>query len=202
MALSSAISASSCCSCGVRGSWRRGGSGFFSGWGAGRGSGFGAAGTSGAVGRATGSASSSSPGSNASSRPASASSSWPSTISPVGGSSFCTAGAAAGSSLSFSRWKSLPSRLPVLSFSSSRRFISSGTCATLVLKNVRNFSFCASISSCVSSLRLSSFGILVPPCSGHGGLAAVSYSAARWLWISYRMMPAATETLKLSTPVP
>ena len=74
--------------------------------------------------------------------------------------------------------------------------------ATLVLKNVRNFSFCASISSCVSSLRLSSFGILVPPCSGHGGLAAVSYSAARWLWISYRMMPAATETLKLSTPVP
>ena len=83
-----------------------------------------------------------------------------------------------------------------------RRFISSGTCATLVLKNVRNFSFCASISSCVSSLRLSSFGILVPPCSGHGGLAAVSYSAARWLWISYRMMPAATETLKLSTPVP
>ena len=76
------------------------------------------------------------------------------------------------------------------------------TTPTLVLKNVRNFSFCASISSCVSSLRLSSFGILVPPCSGHGGLAAVSYSAARWLWISYRMMPAATETLKLSTPVP
>ena len=33
-------------------------------------------------------------------------------------------------------------------------------------------------------------------------LRASQPCAARWLWISYRMMPAATETLKLSTPVP
>ena len=198
MAFSSAISSSSFCSCGVSGS-RRGLC--FSGLGAGFAAalagalGLGGSSTAGASGSGiavwgsrTGSCSVSSgaAGSSASSRSASVSSSRPSTISPVGGSSVCSpvCGAALASCSAcpvFSRRKNRPSKPLEASFacSSSRRFISWGTCATLVLKNVRNFSFCALISSCVSSLlRLSSFGISVPPCSGPCGKPRSRYCCA------------------------
>ena len=62
--------------------------------------------------------------------------------------------------------------------------ISSGTWATLVVKNVLNFSFCScSSSSRVSSRRSESLGILVPPIRGGGG-PGHCFPAARWDWIS------------------
>ena len=62
--------------------------------------------------------------------------------------------------------------------------ISSGTWATLVVKNVLNFSFCfCSISSRVSSRRSESFGILVPPIARLSG-PGYWFVPARWAWIS------------------
>ncbi len=73
---------------------------------------------------------------------------------------------------------------PVSGFfwSSSRRFISSGTCATLVLKKVRNFSsFAARSSGCVFSkpfLRLSFFGMPYPSLRIDCGSVRVLLSGA------------------------
>ena len=186
MAFSSFISSSSFCSMAVRG---RGAadpaarsSGFFSGAGAGvvgfagaaGAAGFadfvGSAGFSGARGISSSSSSKGSSSSSAwraSSSPASGSSTLPSSrISPVGGrasgfSASGSAGVSAGSSLRRNSPPNSPFR-GAFSAASSLRLMASGTCATLVLKKVRNF--WASSSSCVSSFwRLSSFGILVPP---------------------------------------
>ncbi len=179
MAFSACISRSSYCSCGVRGPYwttffREADCcfsvGFLSGWGAGvsgalgwdtwgfSGSGWGALAGSGVSGF-EGSVSSSSFRTSSSSEGFSCSSP-PSRISPVLLSS--AAPSACGSV--FSRRNSRPnSPLGSSTGPSSRRVISSGTCATLVVKKVRNFSSRASISSCVSSFRSSSFGICCLP---------------------------------------
>ena len=183
MALSACISRSSYCSCGVRSSyWTaffRGAAcfsaGFFSGLGAGgsgalmgpagfwsfSGSGWGALTSSAGFGcSGFGSATSSSSARTSSRSEGSSGSSPPSCISPVRLSS----GVPPSCCSPFSRRNSRPSRLlGFSSFSSSRRVISSGTWATLVVKKVRNFSSRASSSSCVISFRSSSFGILIFP---------------------------------------
>ena len=120
----------------------------------------------------------------------------PSRISPVGISS--TGCAAAGvSSLSWPN--SLPSS-PALGFSStgagsSRRVISSGRSITLVLKKLRNRSSAESSPACLPLRSFLLFGILVPPTVLDGVYRLFYSSTARCDWISYRMMPAATETL-------
>ena len=181
MAFSACISRSSYCSCGVRGPYWTAffreadcfSVGFLSGWGAGvsgalgwdtwgfSGSGWGAlaAPAGSGVSGFEGSVSSSSFRTSSSSEGFSCSSP-PSRISPVLLSS--AAPSACGSV--FSRRNSRPnSPLGSSAGPSPRRVISSGTCATLVVKKVRNFSSRASISSCVSSFRSSSFGICCLP---------------------------------------
>ena len=120
----------------------------------------------------------------------------PSRISPVGISSTGCAGAGV-SSLSWAN--SLPSS-PALGFSStgagsSRRVISSGRSITLVLKKLRNRSSAESSPACLPLRSFLLFGILVPPTVLDGVYRLFYSSTARCDWISYRMMPAATETL-------
>ena len=120
----------------------------------------------------------------------------PSKISPVGISSTGCAGATV-SALSWPN--SLPSS-PALGFSStgagsSRRIISSGRSITLVLKKLRNRSSAESPSACLPLRSFLLFGILVPPTVLDGVYRCFYSSAARCDWISYRIMPAATETL-------
>ena len=120
----------------------------------------------------------------------------PSRISPVGISSTGCAGAGV-SSLSWPN--SLPSS-PALGFSStgagsSRRVISSGRSITLVLKKLRNRSSAESSPACLPLRSFLLFGILVPPTVLDGVYRLFYSSTARCDWISYRMMPAATETL-------
>ena len=120
----------------------------------------------------------------------------PSRISPVGISSTGCAGAGV-SSLSW--LNSLPSN-PALGFSStgagsSRRVISSGRSITLVLKKLRNRSSAESSPACLPLRSFVLFGILVPPTVLDGVYRLFYSSTARCDWISYRMMPAATETL-------
>ena len=120
----------------------------------------------------------------------------PSRISPVGISS--TGCAAAGvSSLSWPN--SLPSS-PALGFSStgagsSRWVISSGRSITLVLKKLRNRSSAESSPVCLPLRSFLLFGILVPPTVLDGVYRLFYSSTARCDWISYRIIPAATETL-------
>ena len=120
----------------------------------------------------------------------------PSRISPVGISSTGCAGAGV-SSLSWPN--SLPSS-PALGFSStgagaSRWVISSGRSITLVLKKLRKRSSAESSPACLPLCSFLLFGILVPPTVLDGVYRLFYSSTARCDWISYRMMPAATETL-------
>ena len=120
----------------------------------------------------------------------------PSRISPVGISSTGCAGAGV-SSLSW--LNSLPSN-PALGFSStgagsSRRVISSGRSITLVLKKLRKRSSAESSPACLPLRSFVLFGILVPPTVLDGVYRLFYSSTARCDWISYRIMPAATETL-------
>ena len=202
----------------ARGSGCSCGSGFFSGCAGASGSGifagsvgrsgsFSGAGGSGctaatgccsASGRSEVSGSGSAVGFSTSSRSAS-SSGWasaPRSTSPVGISS----GVSAGSSASRRGLlcPNRPSRFFGFCGSSSRRVISTGTFTAVVVKNERNFSSRAAISSGVRSRwSLVFFGILVPPVVVVGVPVCSCYPccAPRCDWISYRMMPAATDTL-------
>ena len=151
---------------------------------------------SGAVGRATGSASSSSPGSNASSSPASF---LMAQHDLTRGRQLVLHGRDGGRlSLSFSV-KELAQQAAGALLSSSRRFISSGTCATLVLKT------CGTSRSAHRSLPVGSCAyhplasLVLPVLLVTAVWPLFSYSAARWLWISYGMMPAATGRLSVHT---
>ena len=120
----------------------------------------------------------------------------PSRISPVGISS---TGCSEVDISSLSWPNSLPSS-PALGFSStgtgsSRRVISSGRSITLVLKKLRNRSSAESSPACLPLRSFLLFGILVPPTVLDGVYRLFYSSTARCDWISYRMMPAATETL-------
>ena len=120
----------------------------------------------------------------------------PSRISPVG---ISNTGCARAGACSLSWLNSLPSS-PALGFSStgagsSRRVISSGRSITLVLKKLRNRSSAESSPACLPLRSFVLFGILVPPTVLDGVYRLFYSSTARCDWISYRMMPAATETL-------
>ena len=120
----------------------------------------------------------------------------PSRISPVGISSI---GCAEAGDSSLSWPNSLPSS-PALGFSStgagsSRWVISSGRSITLVLKKLRKRSSAESSPACLPLRSFLLFGILVPPTVLDGVYRLFYSSTARCDWISYRIMPAATETL-------
>ena len=118
----------------------------------------------------------------------------PSRTSPVGISCGCSAAASSVSCFSLPR-PNRPNRFCGFSsgWVSSLRVISSGISTAVVLKKERNFS-----SGVISRPLFLSFGILVPPVIQIEVPARMpdhACCAARWDWISYRIMPAATDTL-------
>ena len=118
----------------------------------------------------------------------------PSRTSPVGISCGCSAAASSVSCFSLPR-PNRPNRFCGFSsgWFSSLRVISSGISTAVVLKKERNFS-----SGVISRPLFLSFGILVPPVIQIEVPARMpdhACCAARWDWISYRIMPAATDTL-------
>ena len=218
IALSCAISCCSCSSCGSSTSGaflgcRRGfavlccsaglaaggsavcGADFFSGFLAGA-SGCASSASFSRKGHGASSCSGSASGFSISSRSASGSgcASSPSRTSPVGISCGCSAAASSVSCFSLPR-PNRPNRFCGFSsgWFSSLRVISSGISTAVVLKKERNFS-----SGVISRPLFLSFGILVPPVIQIEVPARMpdhACCAARWDWISYRIMPAATDTL-------